>query len=444
MMSFAQWGNALYSGDKSYAVVPKRKIFVGLAAAVLVLGFALVAIMGLNRSIEFTGGSQFDVAHVSDQSESFASRAVSSTGLVEGAPKVTRVGSDSVRIQTSSLDSAQTAQMRDALASAYGVDATEVQSSSIGPSWGSSVTSKAAQSLVIFMALVALLMTVYFRSWRMAASALLALVHDIAVTIGVFAILQVEVSPATVIGFLTILGYSLYDTVVVFDKVRELTSDVYEQRNYTFAEYVNLAVNQTMVRSINTSVVALLPVGAILIIGSVALGPGTLVDISLALFVGMIAGTYSSIFIASPLLVTFQELSDKTRDGVDATRVASADQLDQFLECRAIRKQLSDIAEQDAGFRKIRDLQHVAAHQSGDALAKLTDHRWFFFLCGWFSLPRRFPGLIGATLTDFGVEDPPVAVRWPRSCSTAALCSRVLIESSWNVTSSGEAIKIDE
>ena len=314
MMSFAQWGNALYSGDKSYAVVPKRKVFVGLAAAVLVLGFALVAILGLNRSIEFTGGSQFDVAHVSDQSESFAARAVTSTGLVEGAPKVTRVGSDSVRIQTSSLDSAQTAQMRDALASAYGVDATEVQSSSIGPSWGSSVTTKAAQSLVIFMALVALLMTVYFRSWRMAASALLALVHDIAVTIGVFAILQVEVSPATVIGFLTILGYSLYDTVVVFDKVRELTSDVYEQKHYTFAEYVNLAVNQTMVRSINTSVVALLPVGAILIIGSVALGPGTLVDISLALFVGMIAGTYSSIFIASPLLVTFQELSAKTRE----------------------------------------------------------------------------------------------------------------------------------
>ena len=160
MMSFAQWGNALYSGEKSYAVVPKRKIFVGLAAAVVVAGFALVAILGLNRSIEFTGGSQFDVAHVADQSESFASHAVTSTGLVEGAPKVTRVGSDSVRIQTASLDSAKTAQMREALASAYGVDASEVQSSSIGPSWGSSVTTKAAQSLVIFMALVALLMTV--------------------------------------------------------------------------------------------------------------------------------------------------------------------------------------------------------------------------------------------------------------------------------------------
>lgn len=312
-MSFAQWGNALYSADKSYRVIPNRKIFVGVAAAAIALGFVLVAIMGLNRSIEFTGGSQFDVAHVSDQSESFAARAVSETGLVEGAPKVTRVGTDSVRIQTTSLDSAQTASMREALARAYGVDASEVQSSSIGPSWGSSVTTKAAQSLFIFMALVALLMTLYFRSWRMAASALLALLHDIAVTVGVFAVLQVEVSPATVIGFLTILGYSLYDTVVVFDKVRELTGDVYDQEHYTFSEYVNLAVNQTMVRSINTSVVALLPVGAILIIGSVALGPGTLVDISLALFIGMIAGTYSSIFIASPLLVSFQEMSGKTR-----------------------------------------------------------------------------------------------------------------------------------
>ena len=118
MMSFAQWGNALYSGEKSYAVVPKRKIFVGLAAAVVVVGFALVAILGLNRSIEFTGGSQFDVAHVADQSESFRLARVTSTGLVEGAPKVTRVGSDSVRIQTASLDSAKTAQMREALASA--------------------------------------------------------------------------------------------------------------------------------------------------------------------------------------------------------------------------------------------------------------------------------------------------------------------------------------
>lgn len=313
MMSFAQWGNALYSGDKSYPVVPKRRLFVGVAAGVIALGFLLVAVIGLNRSIEFTGGAQFDVTNVSDQSESLASGIVTGTGVVSSA-KVTKVGTNGVRIQTESVDSAQAGQIRNALASGYGVDSADVQSSSIGPSWGAAVTSKAAQSLMIFMVLVALLMTIYFRSWTMAAAALLSLLHDIAVTIGVFAITQVEVSPATVIGFLTILGYSLYDTVVVFDKVRELTADVYDQKHYTFAEYVNLAVNQTMVRSINTSVVALLPVGSILIIGSVLLGTGTLTDISLALFIGMIAGTYSSIFIASPLLVMFQERMRRTRE----------------------------------------------------------------------------------------------------------------------------------
>ncbi|MDC4233228.1 protein translocase subunit SecF [Actinomyces sp. B33] len=327
MMSFAQWGNALYSGEKSYRVVPNRRIFAGVAAAVIVLGFALAAIIGLNRSIEFTGGSQFDVTNISDQSESAAAAAVRGTGLVDDV-RVTLVGSEGVRIQTPSLDSASTAAVRDALVSAYGVSDADVQSSSIGPSWGASVTSKAAQSLVIFMILVAILMTIYFRSWEMAAAALLALLHDVAVTVGVFAIGQFEVSPATVIGFLTILGYSLYDTVVVFDKVRELTTDVYDQKRYTFAEYVNLAVNQTMVRSINTSVVALLPVGAILFIGLATLGSGTLTDISLALFTGMIAGTYSSIFIASPLLVLFRERGTRTREHdalVARSRAASSE-----------------------------------------------------------------------------------------------------------------------
>ena len=311
MMSFAQWGNALYSGDKSYPVVPKRKIFVGLAAALIGVAFVLSAAIGLNASIEFTGGAQFDVTRVSDQSEEKASDIVTGTGIVSNA-KVTKVGTDSVRIQTESVDSQQATTIRDALTSAYGVDSADVQSSTIGPSWGASVTSKAAQSLVIFMLLVAILMTLYFRSWTMALAALLALVHDIAVTLGVFVITQVEVSPATVIGFLTILGYSLYDTV------GELTKGIYDQKRFTFAEYVNLAVNQTMVRSINTSVVALLPVGSILIIGALLLGTGTLTDISLALFVGMIAGTYSSIFIASPLLVLLQERLKKTKEHTES------------------------------------------------------------------------------------------------------------------------------
>ena len=157
-------------------------------------------------------------------------------------------------------------------------------------------------------------MTVYFRSWTMSVAAIFALFHDIAMTLGFFAVTRVEVSPATVIGFLTILGYSLYDTVVVFDKVRELTKGINDQNRYTYGDMVNLAVNQTMVRSLNTSIVALLPVGSILIIGSLLLGAGTLTDISLALFVGMIVGTYSSIFIASPLLVMLEERRASTKE----------------------------------------------------------------------------------------------------------------------------------
>lgn len=313
MMSFAQWGNALYSGDKSYRIVPNRRIFVGAAAATLVVCALLIGVLGLNRSIEFTGGSQFTVAAATDTSESIAEQAVASTGTAQEM-KVSKLGASSVRVQTESLDSDATAKVRSALADAYGVKVDDVQTNSVGPSWGKDVTAKALQSLVIFLALVMVLMTVYFRSWTMSLSAIVALLHDVALTVAFFALTGVEVSPASVIGFLTILGYSLYDTVVVFDKVRELTRDVNDQNRYTFGELVNLAVNQTMVRSINTSIVALLPVGSILFLGTFLLGAGTLTDISLALFVGMIAGTYSSIFIASPLLVTLQSRRAATRE----------------------------------------------------------------------------------------------------------------------------------
>ncbi|MCD4550194.1 protein translocase subunit SecF [Schaalia sp. lx-260] len=313
MMSFAQWGNALYSGKKSYRIVANRKAFLGVSGIVLLLALIFTAVLGIKGSIEFTGGSQFTLTGVADISQQKAYTALEATGHDSNA-RVSSVGSDGIRVQTDSLDSVQTAAVRDALAQAYGIESSEVQSSSIGPSWGHDVTAKALKSLVIFLALVALLMAVYFRSWTMSLSAIVALLHDVVLTIAFFAVVRVEVSPATVIGFLTILGYSLYDTVVVFDKVRELTQGLTDQKRFTFAELVNLAVNQTMVRSINTSVVALLPVGSILLIGSLLLGAGTLTDISLALFVGMIAGTYSSIFIASPLLVTFEERRTRTKE----------------------------------------------------------------------------------------------------------------------------------
>ncbi|MDR2347834.1 MAG: protein translocase subunit SecF, partial [Bifidobacteriaceae bacterium] len=182
----------------------------------------------------------------------------------------------------------------------------DVSNKDVSASWGSDVSGKALRGSIIFLALVAIAMVLYFRNWAMAVSAITALLHDLVVTVGVYAAVGFEVTPASLIGFLTVLGYSMYDTVVVFDKVRENTAGVTDQTQYTYGEAANLAVNQTMVRSINTSVVALLPVAAILFIGWALLGPSSLQDISLALFVGMIAGTYSSIFLATPLEVALR------------------------------------------------------------------------------------------------------------------------------------------
>ena len=172
----------------------------------------------------------------------------------------------------------------------------------IGPSWGAQITRQALIGLGFFIVAVGFFLVLIYE-WKMAAAALVALVHDIVATIGIYALIGFDVTPATVIGFLTILGYSLYDTVVIFDKVRENTKGITAQNQYTYAEAANLGLNQTLMRSINTVIIALLPIGSILFVGAGLLGAGTLKDLSLALFVGVAIGTYSSIFIATPLLV---------------------------------------------------------------------------------------------------------------------------------------------
>jgi len=177
----------------------------------------------------------------------------------------------------------------------------------IGPTWGSQITKKAMTALIVFLLLVALTIAGYFRTWKMSAAGLVALVHDLILTVGVYSLVGFTVTPATVIGFLTILGYSLYDTVVVFDKVRENTRGLLGASRMTYSQAANLAINQTIVRSINTSLIALLPVGSILYISTALLGEGVLTDLSLALFIGIAVGTYSSIFIATPLLADLKE-----------------------------------------------------------------------------------------------------------------------------------------
>ncbi|SDC22622.1 protein translocase subunit secF [Sanguibacter gelidistatuariae] len=304
-VGFAQWGNDLHTGRKSYNIVGQRRKFYLVSIVLSVVFIVLLFKPGFNLGIEFRGGSEFTVSGVTTQSQQLAEEAVASVAPDE-VPRVSSVGSNAVRVQTAQLTADQVTAVRDALMKSFDVGEDKVTSSFVGPSWGKDVSQKAITGLVVFLILVGLVMTAYFRAWRMAVAALIALFHDLIITAGVYALIGWEVTPATVIGFLTILGYSIYDTVVVFDKVRENTDGVLAQTRSTYAERANLAVNQTLVRSINTSVVALLPVASILFIGAFILGAGTLRDISLALFVGMAVGTYSSIFLATPLEVTLR------------------------------------------------------------------------------------------------------------------------------------------
>jgi preprotein translocase subunit SecF len=188
-----------------------------------------------------------------------------------------------------------------ALAAGYGVPVTQVTSSFIGATWGADITSQALRALIVFLILAGIVLALYFRTWKMSFVAIVALIHDVVITAGIYGITGFEVTPGAVIGLLTILGYSLYDTVVVFDKIRENTTGQTRDASLTFGQQVNLGINQTLVRSLNTAVVAALPVAAILFIGAFVLGAGTLRDISLALLVGIVVGTYSTIFLAAPL-----------------------------------------------------------------------------------------------------------------------------------------------
>lgn len=303
----ARWGNDLYTGDRSYEIVAHRHKWYAITGVIVLLCIGLLLFRGLNPSIDFSGGSQFTVTGVSDTSQQPAIDAMASVRPDEAA-RVAVVGGSALRVQTAAIeDEAEADRVVEALATAYDVPTSSVDSTFVGPNWGADVTGKALRGLVIFLLLVTLVMTIYFRAWRMAVAAMISLGLDLIITIGVYAGVGWEVSPATVIGLLTILGYSIYDTVVVFDKVRENTEDVLEQRRYTYAELANLAVNQTLVRSLTTSIVALLPVGGILFIGAFLLGAGTLRDISLALFVGMGVGTVLSVFVAAPLQVSLRQ-----------------------------------------------------------------------------------------------------------------------------------------
>jgi len=309
-VSLAEWGNSLHSGEKTYAIVPKRRMWLTISSVFLLLSLLVIVFKGLNFGVEFTGGAVYQVSDTANPDPDLAEEVIAehAPGM---EPIIAILGGSDIHIKIGPVSTETSRAITADLAEVYDVPADQVSSSEIGPTFGAQVGKKAIQGLIIFLILVSLVMTVYFRAWRMAVAGILALFHDLVFTVGIYALIGFEVTPSSVIGFLTILGYSLYDTVVVFDKVRENTENLTTQHRYTYDELANLALNQTLVRSINTSVVALLPVASILFIGAFVLQAGTLKDLSLALFVGMAVGTYSSIFVATPLEVTLRDREAK-------------------------------------------------------------------------------------------------------------------------------------
>ncbi|MFK0103144.1 MULTISPECIES: protein translocase subunit SecF [unclassified Streptomyces] len=303
MSRLGNLGARLYRGEVGYDFIGKRKIWYGVSVLITITAILGLVVSGLNMGIEFKGGAVFTTPKTSvsvSEAEDLASDASGHQAIVQ------KLGNGGLRIQITEVDTAKSDQIQDKLAKDLDVPREKIAADLVGPSWGEQIANKAWTGLGVFMILVVIYLAIAFE-WRMAVAALVALIHDITITVGVYALVGFEVTPGTVIGLLTILGYSLYDTVVVFDSLKEGTKGITKQTRWTYSDVANRSINSTLVRSINTTVVALLPVAGLLFIGGGVLGAGMLNDISLALFVGLAAGAYSSIFIATPLVADLKE-----------------------------------------------------------------------------------------------------------------------------------------
>ncbi len=311
MSRIGQIGSRLYRGEVSIDFVGRKRTWYTISGAILLISIVALLVRGLDFSVDFKGGAVFQFSAPASTSVTEVQNVVAADG-VDGAIVQQLNGKlgQSWQVQTRTLTNAETNQVEDTLQSQ--VHATNISTQFVGPSWGGQITTKAIEALVTFLIVIVLYLSIAFE-WKMAVAAFVALIHDLVIATGVYALTGFQVSPATVIGLLTILGYSLYDTVVVFDKVRENTAGLLGGARSTYSQAANLALNQTLVRSINTSIIALLPVAAILFVGGGLLGAGELKDLALVLFVGMLSGTYSSIFIATPVLADLKEREPQYR-----------------------------------------------------------------------------------------------------------------------------------
>jgi len=315
MSALGGLGGRLYRGEVSFDFVGRQRLWYSISGLILAISVVALLVFGLNFSVDFKGGSVFQFpagnASISQVRSTVSGAGGGGDAIVQQITNI-KTGTASWNVRTHQLTSAEQTGVGNAIARTFHLSPDQISTQFVGSSWGSQISQKALQGLIAFLIVIVIYLSIAFE-WKMAAAALIALAHDIVITVGVYALLGFQVSPASVIGLLTILGYSLYDTVVVFDKVRENTAGLLGSAGATYSQAANQALNQTLVRSINTSLIALLPVAAILFIGAGLLGAGELKDLALVLFVGMLSGTYSSICIATPVLADLKEREPQYR-----------------------------------------------------------------------------------------------------------------------------------
>ena len=298
----------LYRGETRFNFIASRKRWYLASLILIAICVLSMTIRGFNVGIDFKGGTQFQIiASGTSISPKKAEVAMSHTGQqAEGAAQEVGSSPRQIIIKTKELTQAEQVDVSNKLAAELGIDKKNITIDSVSSSWGSEITRKAVQGLIVFLIVVFAYITIRFE-WKMAVAALVALLHDLIVTAGIYSIVGFELTPSTIVGLLTILGFSLYDTVVVYDKVRENARDLGATARMNYAEAANLAVNQTLMRSINTSLISLLPVAGLLFVGAGLLGVGTIKDLALILFVGLAVGGYSSLFLATPMVVDLKQ-----------------------------------------------------------------------------------------------------------------------------------------
>jgi len=306
----------MYRGETKFDFIGARKRWYIASGIILTICVLSIIFRGFNFGIDFAGGDSYQLPVKPGVTLQDVRNAVGAAGVqVSSAQTAGAQGATTnFVIDTESQSQAVVDKVKANLIQAGHVTADQITTNQVSKSWGGEVTRQAIIALVVFLVAVSAFIAIRFQEWRMALAAFLALLHDLLLTAGVYSIVGFEVSPSTIVGLLTILGFSLYDTVVVFDKVAENSKGILSTTRLTYAESANLAVNQTLMRSINTSIIGLLPVAGLLFVGSGILGVGTLEDLALVLFVGMLTGAYSSLFLATPWLVDFKLMDPRFRN----------------------------------------------------------------------------------------------------------------------------------